>query len=394
MTIPIPRGTGRSGAWLSAASLSVVLLFPGCDAGGSAGVRTADGAIDGAARGVLRHHLGVVLVSADDPYRVEHAFRVPNPSPDRPMKLRLESRSCACTASEAFPAVVPPGDSAEVAVGFDVTGVDGEQGQTVVYSTGLEDVPEVRLQLAVTVRNRLRFESVGDAAIRLRPDEVREIGLTVLSHASVDEGPAEVSLSAGPRPVDPPLCEVVDSYPLAEAAVAGPDGSTLRMRKTHFVCRVYGDGAGERTWATPTVGIPLTASTGGATAELLLTLRAAPFILARPPTVLFFDAAPGAVRSVTLVAETPFRVLSVVGNGTCVAVDTPDGPATEQRITLRSVGPDVDRGRSLASRDVLTVYTDHPRQKAVRIPVSVLNPVKSDPAPPELRRPLVAPRPA
>ena len=363
---PAPERVRRIQFWASPAAPVIAVLLAacgGCDPGAALLTGTPAAAPDDR----LTHDAGVVLVPPGGAETVRHTFRLTNPAGAAPATLRLLGRSCGCTAVDIEPAAVPPGRSAAVTLRYDVTAGSGETANRAEIG-GLPGGP-VTLTLLATGTAAVQIEP---ATLRkaLRPGATETIGLTVVTHEPADAPPAAVSLDA-----DSPLFRVADRYPLAGGTTVDRHGAAVRTRRTHFVCEVFGDGAGGRTWPGPGADVPLTASCGDRTAGRVLELRTRPWVVARPARVLFYNAGPGAERTVSLTADRPFRVTAVTGgDGIVSAVPEATVDAPEQAIAVRLAAGAAGAGPGEIEEAVLTVATTHPGQPRILLGVLVRRP--------------------
>ena len=343
----------------------VALLAAGCGGPDPTTPPAAAGATDAD----RVHDAGVVLVPDGGRVAVRHAFPLSNPSA-APAAVRITGRSCGCTDVLVDPPVLPPGGTGTATLRYELTAGSGETRHTAVVEVGPAGAAEpVELALSATGAASVQFDPPVMKA-ELTPGAAREIGVTVVTYEPADGPEREVELLT-----DSPLLAVRDRYELSRGTLSQRNGSPLRARRTHFVCRVLGDGADGRRWTAAEERVPLIARCGGEEITAALRLIARPLIAARPARVLFFNAAPGTEKTVTLTADVPFALGPVEGAGGLLKIEAVTGaPSRRHTVTLRlTARPATAGGGPAADRAEMSFPTDHPRQDRVRVSVSVMN---------------------
>lgn len=332
-------------------SLVVIILFCGCTA-------QNDGSSTAPTSFVF--DAGAVFVPPSGA-TIEHTFTFVNPSASASMSLAVLRNSCSCVSAVADNPTVPPGATGRVTLSPSVGPMSGQGRWESRYSTGTAEAPEISFTLTAKCYARVSIEPGAFPVYELLPGQTIRIPVSIASRQPAEEPPSDPSVS-----ITGEHCSL-SFGPLREQL-----HGSVRVREIdcELTCRApeaftdAGDGE---------IAAQLSASQGADyTVTRSLHVRSQRSITLSPSVVWVRSGDATHARRVTLRAANAFAIVKVATNMDGVQLLAPLGIRAcvhELECTL----PHKDVGqppRTITGH--ITVATDHPLHKEVRIPVFVV----------------------
>ncbi len=312
---------------------------------------------------VFVHDLGNVFLDPAVPssQTISHTFTFRNPSKSRSAELKVEKKSCGCSRCEIKQVALGPAEETEITLSFDAGYMRTARRETVEVTTGLAEYPRFVLVLAAEIYPRLAMVPETRLAVQSLPHRRETIRTAFVAYEPANDkaAPLRVRVHGGRLALE-------QTRPWPSRTLGG-------VRKTSVDCTVS---VGSSEADIDNLGVERV----GGFVEVVhgnRRIKKDVFVLdvspiAASPRQVFLQAAghDGADAVVVLKAEEAFCITSIT-------TDNPDVHASasllkrvrSHEVRIRLSRPD---STGLAGKGQLTIATDHPVQRTVRVPVFVL----------------------
>ena len=325
----------------------------------------------------VQHHefdAGQIFLAPDtaQDVRVAHTFELHNPSANKNAKLKVERLSCGCATLDIDNNVLSPLDSSHVTLGYNVRYQRGERSEAAFLSTGIDEWPQQIVEVRADFYPRIQILPDLFEFKELIDGERSEYRFTVRQY--MPEAESENSL------------QIVVECPVAQVRKVGAPISIQNhsgVRRIDQLASMTISNRGvihlttkEFTIADDALGVVtgrLKITSGKDTIEIPVKWKQKELIASQPRHVFFRvdkSSSEEQHRELRLSSAEDFHISSIDCDRALFAVQCDDRDRKNQHVVdVLLVG---GQNMSPTSLGTILVHTDHPSQKLVRIPVSIL----------------------
>jgi hypothetical protein len=310
-----------------------------------------------------QHDAGAVFVDTEDPrpVAVSHDFGFHNAAGRKTAELKAAQRSCGCTRCAIGEAEVAPGGNTTITVSYDLRPQLERRREMVIMTTGLEEYPQFALALTADCYPRLGMVPDKPLVATVSAGASELIPVAFVSYERDDEGQSPWVLQATGAGLS------VEQGASREEET----GNHVRKREVQCMLRLACPGVEDPGFGSGDFEGEVVVKRGPWSLKRRVTWHAAKVVEASPGQ-LFLQAGKGDAEEATvrLSASEVFGLEGIDFERSYLACNASLGERRREhdvRVRLNSAGT-----RPRATKCSITLRTDHPRQRIVKIPVFIL----------------------